>query len=584
LVVLHLLASAGAADFRSGLVAYQRGDYATALREWRPVAEAGDATAQLYLGLMYEAGHGVPVDLLEARRWFERAAAAFPEGDERKRAQAGRDRVAAVVAAAPVEAALVGAWQTTAPDPVSGGALERVWEIALSGQFAMTTTRKGKDGALAGRSVERGQFRAKSGKWSYTLPNQAFEGSYRVLDKDAFETTGPLGITRWTRVGATPPATTPVTGRVLFEDDFRSSRRWPERTDQYCKARYGEGGYVIGPAAKSPCISFQRIALPVQARIELEARLHQGAVTGAWGIAFGLKDGAGGFTMGVTGDGYYRMTNPGGGFVIPWTREEALKTGLGAVNRVAIEVRGQAVTVFINGKRVGAAEITQEGTGFFGLYTGLEGMEIVATLVKVTDLAPASAAAPTGPPTSIAGRVLFDDDFKRSRTWTAVSGCRITLDGAGLDVEHVATQGLCEVVIYAAGPTERSLRIDMTLSLRQGPLDHPYGLLFGWAPDGRVSYGLKVTGDGSYKLSFWDGSRYQDLIPYVADPVVRKGLNQTMHLTVEIRGRTLTVFVNGKALGPVAAPTAVTGRVGLTLNAREMRAVVSRLTVVELPP
>ena len=31
------------AGFDEGLAAYQRGDYATALREWRPLAEQGDA-------------------------------------------------------------------------------------------------------------------------------------------------------------------------------------------------------------------------------------------------------------------------------------------------------------------------------------------------------------------------------------------------------------------------------------------------------------------------------------------------------------------------------------------------------------
>ncbi len=35
------------ADFQAGLDAYARGDYATALKEWRPLAEQGDAFAHL---------------------------------------------------------------------------------------------------------------------------------------------------------------------------------------------------------------------------------------------------------------------------------------------------------------------------------------------------------------------------------------------------------------------------------------------------------------------------------------------------------------------------------------------------------
>jgi TPR repeat protein len=40
------------ADFQKGLTAYDSGDYATALREWTPLAEQGYADAQYNLGVM----------------------------------------------------------------------------------------------------------------------------------------------------------------------------------------------------------------------------------------------------------------------------------------------------------------------------------------------------------------------------------------------------------------------------------------------------------------------------------------------------------------------------------------------------
>jgi TPR repeat protein len=63
------------ADFQTGMDAYNRGDYATALREWRPLAEQGEASAQFQLGLLYDNGDGVPRDYAKARQWYERAAA-----------------------------------------------------------------------------------------------------------------------------------------------------------------------------------------------------------------------------------------------------------------------------------------------------------------------------------------------------------------------------------------------------------------------------------------------------------------------------------------------------------------------------
>jgi uncharacterized protein len=63
-----------AQDFQKGVAAYQSGDYGTALQEFTPLAEAGYATAQYNLGLMYDNGRGVPQNYVEAARWFRLAA------------------------------------------------------------------------------------------------------------------------------------------------------------------------------------------------------------------------------------------------------------------------------------------------------------------------------------------------------------------------------------------------------------------------------------------------------------------------------------------------------------------------------
>ena len=54
LLTLLVGTPASSADFQKGLDAYDRGDYATALREWTPLAEQGHAWAQYNLGVMYE--------------------------------------------------------------------------------------------------------------------------------------------------------------------------------------------------------------------------------------------------------------------------------------------------------------------------------------------------------------------------------------------------------------------------------------------------------------------------------------------------------------------------------------------------
>jgi hypothetical protein len=74
-LLLWLSAVPGWAGFEEGIQAYKNGDYATAAREWLPLAQQGDARAQFLLGALYAQGYGVPRDYGAAAQWFRQAAA-----------------------------------------------------------------------------------------------------------------------------------------------------------------------------------------------------------------------------------------------------------------------------------------------------------------------------------------------------------------------------------------------------------------------------------------------------------------------------------------------------------------------------
>jgi TPR repeat protein len=75
ILVSSAAASAVAGPFEDGLGAASRGDYATAIRLWRPLADQGDALAQTMLGNMYAGGPGVvQQDYAAAVSWYRKAA------------------------------------------------------------------------------------------------------------------------------------------------------------------------------------------------------------------------------------------------------------------------------------------------------------------------------------------------------------------------------------------------------------------------------------------------------------------------------------------------------------------------------
>lgn len=82
MAVLFLGMSAGAqADLQSAKSAYKNKDYPAALKEFKSLAEGGNAEAQFYVGLMYDNGEGVTQDyrqvvthVQQAMTWYRKAA------------------------------------------------------------------------------------------------------------------------------------------------------------------------------------------------------------------------------------------------------------------------------------------------------------------------------------------------------------------------------------------------------------------------------------------------------------------------------------------------------------------------------
>lgn len=67
---------AGVTAFATGMAAFRKGDFVTALRAWEPEAEDGNPDAQYYLGYMAQNGLGQPWSNARAAGYYRRAAEA----------------------------------------------------------------------------------------------------------------------------------------------------------------------------------------------------------------------------------------------------------------------------------------------------------------------------------------------------------------------------------------------------------------------------------------------------------------------------------------------------------------------------
>lgn len=97
---VFFLAVPAYADFNSAMSAYDRKHYTEAFREFRNLAEQGQAEAQYMLGYLYLRGEGAPQDYVQAHKWFNLAASRGKPESARARDELARRMTSAQIAEA----------------------------------------------------------------------------------------------------------------------------------------------------------------------------------------------------------------------------------------------------------------------------------------------------------------------------------------------------------------------------------------------------------------------------------------------------------------------------------------------------
>lgn len=71
---MSIATSVAAGPLEDARAAYDRADYAIALRLYRAIADQGNGNGQFGLGTIYATGHGAAQDYVEAAKWYRLAA------------------------------------------------------------------------------------------------------------------------------------------------------------------------------------------------------------------------------------------------------------------------------------------------------------------------------------------------------------------------------------------------------------------------------------------------------------------------------------------------------------------------------
>jgi len=187
--------TASECEIRGGeYVAYDRANYATALKIWLPRAQAGDAEAQAYVGEIYEKGLGLMPNYQLAVQWYQKAA---QQGNTRAQINLGYLYEKGLGVEKDIAKAMLWYQKSSGLDKVNlsyAATIETSTESEMSKeiQFLKTELKNSRNEAkrLAGQ-LDQIQARLKQGQKNIVASNETLAESRQLLQKATKEANQP---------------------------------------------------------------------------------------------------------------------------------------------------------------------------------------------------------------------------------------------------------------------------------------------------------------------------------------------------------------------------------------------------------
>lgn len=374
-----------------------------------------------------------------------------------------------------------------------------------------------------------------------------------------------------------PPLTNTVNNGVI-DWDFRSSQPLTAGHFNNCQYDYSPAGYTIRVLEYGgSCLDGSNQEWGSNLRVTAQATPVSGSAGYTYGLRFGITDDStvGYYALEVSSYGHYQLSRyrlNKWEVVLPWQNGSGINAS--SMNTITADIRGSTVIVTINGitQTTYQAPAPIRGRAGFGIIGfDKDGPFPVVTFASFGVSGEKGAApVPVTPPVVTANNdvPVLDYDFRTSQPFSSglFGHCRYEYSSSGYTISVADTAGY----ICLDGPSgiqPASIRVSATAQPLRAGTGYMYGLRFGHNTEPSVGYYLfELDEQNRIKLSRYVGN-WETLVPWqMINGVnsVSSGMPNTM--TAEIRGSSVTLFVNGAQVGSYQNSSPITGKVGFGIT------------------
>jgi TonB family protein len=185
--------------------------------------------------------------------------------------------------------------------------------------------------------------------------------------------------------------------------------------------------------------------------------------------------------------------------------------------------------------------------------------------------------------------VLFEDDFSTTRPELVHGpesvGCESRYLNGQIVLKNTKPGLSCHNAFNIPGRLGAPVRIEVSVQPLGGPRNRYFGFDFAVpGGEGVGAYRFVISDSGWAKLSMRGGMTSDDpMLVEQRSPVLRHGIGASNWLAVEIRGRTIRTFVNGRsALTPYESPVDLVGWLAFYLSSTDMEVAFDNVRITRL--
>lgn len=386
----------------------------------------------------------------------------------------------------------------------------------------------------------------------------------------------------------TPPlTTTPNNGSIDW--DFRSNHALTAGHYNNCDYSYSSTGYTVSVLEYGgSCLDGSTQEWEPNIRLSTRATPVTGGPGLTYGLRFGISDDTtiGYYAFEVSSYGHFELSryrNNKWEVVFPWQTGSGINAN--STNTITADIHGATVKFTINGieQYTYQAPMPIRGRAGFGII-GFDKAGPFPTTVTFESFnvsgEKGTATTPVTPTPSTTAGTSVNYDFRTSQPLTSgrYGKCQYDYSSAGYTVSVAEAGTTC--IDGPLGDQPASVRISTTATGVRGGTGYTYGLRIGYTSDSTIGYyAFEVSEGGSFQLSRYRMGHWEPLIPWQRLTTINTASSGSPNtLTAEVRGSSLTLFVNNTQVGAYQTPYPATGTAGFGIIGYEQTAQLPAVT------